>query len=57
MPDEFARKWTYRDPLLTVTYPKGWTGALPAEQRAAARKDAALVISTTEPAPRKTTAK
>lgn len=42
MTDEIARQWTYRTPLVTVTYPKGWTGTLPADQRKAARKDGVL---------------
>lgn len=41
--DEFAREWTYRDPMVTVTYPKGWTGVLPAVRRKAAEQDGALV--------------
>lgn len=42
--DEFAREWTYRTPLVTVTYPKGWVGSLPAERREAAEADGALVV-------------
>lgn len=41
--DEFAREWTYRDPMVTVTYPKGWTGSLPAVRRKAAEQAGALV--------------
>lgn len=41
--DEFAREWTYRSPLKTVTYPKGHTEALPADVRKAAKADNALV--------------
>lgn len=48
--DEFAREWTYRDPMVTVTYPKGWTGALPAVRRKAAEQDGALVVADPEPA-------
>lgn len=47
--DEFAREWTYRDPMVTVTYPKGWTGTLPAIRRKAAEADGALVIPAPEP--------
>jgi len=42
--DEFAREWTYRDPMVTVTYPKGWTGSLPAVRRKAAEQAGALVV-------------
>lgn len=42
--DEFAREWTYRDPMVTVTYPKGWTGLLPAARRKAAERDGALAV-------------
>lgn len=42
--DEFAREWTYRDPMVTVTYPKGWVGSLPAVQRKAAEQEGALVV-------------
>lgn len=48
--DEFAREWTYRDPMVTVTYPKGWTGVLPAVRRKAAEQDGALVVEQPEPA-------
>lgn len=40
---EFARDWTYRTPMVTVTYPKGWKGSLPAERVVAARKANALI--------------
>lgn len=40
--DEFAREWTYRTPMITKTYPKGHTEALPAEVRKAAKADNAL---------------
>ena len=40
---EFAAAWTYRDPLVTVDYPKGWKGPLPAERHSAARKARVLV--------------
>lgn len=52
MTDKLTREWTYRDPLVTVTYPKGWTGTLPAKQRAAAQE--AQVLADPTPAPRKT---
>ena len=42
--DEFAREWTYRTPLSTKTYPKGWAGTLPADERKAAEADGALVV-------------
>ena len=42
--DEFAREWTYRDPMVTVTYPKGWAGELSAAQRKAAEAAGALVV-------------
>lgn len=42
--DEFAREWTYRDPMVTVTYPKGWVGSLPAERRKAAEAAGVLVM-------------
>lgn len=47
---EFIHDWTYRTPMVTVTYPKGWKGALPAERQVAARKARALVSP--EPKPR-----
>ena len=47
--DEFAREWTYRSPLKTVTYPKGHKEALPAEVRKAAKADNALVEPQPEP--------
>lgn len=40
--DEFAREWTYRSPLKTVTYPKGHTESLPADVRKAAEADGVL---------------
>lgn len=46
--DELAREWTYRDPMVTVTYPKGWTGMLPAVRRQAAEQDGALVVAEPE---------
>lgn len=54
--DEFAREWTYRDPMVTVTYPKGWAGSLPAVRRKKAEQDGALVVAepdATEDAPDK----
>lgn len=42
--DEFAREWTYRDPMVTVTYPKGWVGSLPDVQRKAAEAAGVLVM-------------
>lgn len=46
--DEFAREWTYRDPMVTVTYPKGWAGSLPAVRRKAAEQDRVLVAEAPE---------
>lgn len=43
MIDTFARRWTYRTPLKTVSYPAGWSGELPADIQLAARKDRVLV--------------
>lgn len=43
MIDTFARDWTYRSPVKTVSYPEGWSGTLPIEVQIAARKDRALV--------------
>lgn len=43
MDQEFTREWTYRTPLVTITYPKGWKGPLPDERKAAAKADKALV--------------
>ena len=48
--DEFARQWTYRSPLKTVTYPKGHKEALPAEVRKAAKDAGALFVPEPEPA-------
>lgn len=42
--DEFARQWTYRSPLKTVTYPKGHVEALPADVLKAAREADVLVV-------------
>lgn len=42
--DEFAREWTYRDPMVTVTYQQGWMGSLPVLQRKAAEAAGALVV-------------
>lgn len=42
--DEFAREWTYRSPMITIIYPKGWAGVLPADRRKAAEQDGALVM-------------
>lgn len=47
--DEFAREWTYRDPMMTKTYPKGHTESLPAVIRKAAEADNALVEPQAEP--------
>jgi hypothetical protein len=49
--DVFTREWTYRSPLVTVTYPKGWSGTLPPERQLAARRAKVLV-----PPPRRETA-
>lgn len=46
MIDEFAADWTYRTPLVTVEYPKGWRGVLPPDRQLAARKDRALIPPT-----------
>lgn len=47
MPDTFAREWTWRTPLVTQTYPAGWTGTLPEDRCAAAA--AAGALETPEP--------
>lgn len=46
---EFAATWTYRDPMTTVEYPRGWKGPLPSERLAAARKASVLVKRTRKP--------
>lgn len=51
--DEFAREWTYRSPLKTVTYPKGHSESLPGDVRKAA-KDAGVLV---EPQPESDTPK
>lgn len=43
--DEFAKAWTFRSPMLTITYPKGHRAALPTYIRDAAKQDDALVVS------------
>lgn len=47
--DEFAREWTFRSPLKTVTYLKGHSESLPADVRKAAKADNALVEPQPEP--------
>lgn len=42
--DEFAREWTYRSPLKTVTYPKRHKAVLSTLEREAAEADGALVV-------------
>lgn len=49
--DEFSREWTYRTPMVTVTYPAGHRVKLPAPVRAAALADGALVEVAEDPAP------
>lgn len=41
---EFAATWTYRDPMVTVEYPRGWRGALPADRLKAAKEADVLVV-------------
>lgn len=41
--DTFARDWTFRSAAITVRYPAGYCGTLPAHIQLAARKDRALV--------------
>jgi hypothetical protein len=41
--DEFARDWSYRGPLKTISYPKGYKGVLEPDVQMAARKARALV--------------
>lgn len=55
--DEFAHDWVYRTPMMTVTYPKGWKGVLPAERLVAARKARALVSPEPKPRTRRATKK
>lgn len=40
---EFAQTWTFRDPMTTVEYPRGWRGVLPADRLKAAREAGVLV--------------
>lgn len=40
---EFAVTWTYRDPMVTVEYAKGWRGPLPADRLKAAKGADVLV--------------
>lgn len=44
--DTFTREWTYRTPLVTTNYPKGWVGTLPKAVQMAARRAKALVPPT-----------
>ena len=46
MPEEFefAVTWTFRDPMTTVEYPRGWRGTLPADRLTAAREAEVLVV-------------
>lgn len=41
---EFAVAWTFRDPMTTVEYPRGWVGSLPADRLKAARDAGVLVV-------------
>lgn len=41
--DKFAKTWTYRDPLTTVTYPAGYETTLPPKQQLKARRAGVLV--------------
>lgn len=53
MIDEFTTDWTYRTPLVTVDYPKGWRGTLPLERQLAARRARVLVPPTVKRRTRK----
>lgn len=41
--DTFARDWTFRNALVTVSYPQGWRGELPKNIQLAARKARVLI--------------
>lgn len=41
---EFAVTWTFRDPMTTVEYVRGWKGPLPANRLKAARDAGVLVV-------------
>lgn len=42
--DEFARDWTYRSPLKTISFPRGYKDVLDADVQLAARKAKVLVL-------------
>ncbi len=42
--DEFARDWTFRSPIKTISFPKGHKAVLDPEVQLAARKAKALVL-------------